>query len=143
MLITYALLTGLFLSFLLNSVAPCRGTAPLKRQSSRSGSSFLHLVVFRQQYSQCKVDTFICFVLIGFFYFSLLPSARSPSPPLGSLQRGQAVLDYDAKNRQELSLMAHEVVNVYELSPREDDFLLGERGDRAGRVPRAYIRIIS
>jgi len=52
------------------------------------------------------------------------------------------VLDYDAKNRQELSLMAHEVLNIYELSPLEEDFVLGERGDRVGKVPRAYIRII-
>lgn len=59
------------------------------------------------------------------------------------LKRGQAVLDYDAKNRQELSLMAHEVLNIYELSPLEEDFVLGERGDRVGKVPRAYIRIIS
>lgn len=58
------------------------------------------------------------------------------------LKRGQAVLDYDAKNRQELSLMAHEVLNIYELSPLEEDFVLGERGDRVGKVPRAYIRII-
>jgi len=58
------------------------------------------------------------------------------------LKRGQAVLDYDAKSRQELSLMAHEVLNIYELSPLEEDFVLGERGDRVGKVPRAYIRII-
>jgi len=38
--------------------------------------------------------------------------------------------------------MVHEVLNIYELSPLEEDFVLGERGDRVGKVPRAYIRII-
>ena len=29
-----------------------------------------------------------------------------------------------------------QVLNIYELSPLEDDFVLGERGDRVGKVPR-------
>ena len=29
-----------------------------------------------------------------------------------------------------------QVLNIYELSPLEEDFVLGERGDRVGKVPR-------
>merc|ERR1712038_95695 len=57
------------------------------------------------------------FSVLFFISFSLIPTRNSPSPPPNMLKRGQAVLDYDAKNRQELSLMAHEVLNIYELSP--------------------------
>jgi len=52
-------------------------------------------------------------------------------------------LDYDAKGPDELSLMAHEVLNVYDREPRDEDFLLAERGQKTGSVPRAYIKIIS
>lgn len=82
----------------------------------------------------------LCFFVL--FFLSLFPLPCSPSTPPNTMQRGQAVLDYDAKNREELSLMAHEVINVYELEPVEEDFLLGERRERVGKVPRAYIRII-
>lgn len=58
------------------------------------------------------------------------------------MQRGQAVMDYDAKSRKELSLMAHEVINIWELTPPDPDYLLGETGDRMGKVPRVYIRLI-
>jgi len=39
--------------------------------------------------------------------------------------------------------MIHEVLNIYELDPPEEEFLLGERETRRGKVPRAYIKIIS
>jgi len=39
--------------------------------------------------------------------------------------------------------MAHEVLNIYELTPEEEDFVMGERLNKTGRVPRAYIKLIS
>jgi len=74
--------------------------------------------------------------------FSFLPPT-SPPPPLDTLRRGQAVLDYDGQSVEELSLMVHEVLNIYELAPPEEDFVLGERENRTGKVPRAYVKIIS
>jgi len=72
----------------------------------------------------------------------MYPLSSSPPPPTNKLKRGQVVLDYDAETREELSLMAHEVLNVYELDPKDEDFLVGERENRTGKIPRAYIRII-
>jgi len=71
------------------------------------------------------------------------PFSTSPPPPYTELRRGQAVLDYDGTSPEELSLMIHEVLNIYELDPPEEEFLLGERDTRRGKVPRAYIKIIS
>ena len=34
------------------------------------------------------------------------------------------------------ALNIEQVLNIYELSPLEEDFVLGERGDRVGKVPR-------
>jgi len=74
----------------------------------------------------------------------LTPPSTSPLPAHNTtLMRGQALLDYDAKGPDELSLMAHEVLNVYDREPRDEDFLLAERGQKTGSVPRAYIKIIS
>jgi len=62
-------------------------------------------------------------------------------PPALCLMRGQAILDYDSNSPEELSLMAHEVLNIYELEDQQ--YLLGERENKVGKVPRSYIKIIS
>jgi len=76
-------------------------------------------------------------------YLPPTPLSTSPPPPYTALRRGQVVLDYDGETPEELSLMIHEVLNIYELDPPDEEFLLGERETRRGRVPRAYIKIIS
>jgi len=94
---------------------------------------------------------FSCSFLVLFSYFVCFPTSyippppfsTSPPPPYTELRRGQAVLDYDGTTPEELSLMIHEVLNIYELDPPEEEFLLGERETRRGKVPRAYIKIIS
>ena len=35
-----------------------------------------------------------------------------------------------------IDFLFNQVLNIYELSPLEEDFVLGERGDRVGKVPR-------
>lgn len=82
------------------------------------------------------------FVLLFLFIFYLL-SLSPPHPVPNNPQRGQALLDYDAESPEELSLMAHEVLNIYELTPEEEQFVMGERANKTGRVPRAYIKLIS
>jgi len=67
----------------------------------------------------------------------------SPTPLTQTPKRGQVLLDYDSESPEELSLMAHEVLNIYELTPEEEDFVMGERLNKTGRVPRAYIKLIS
>ncbi|XP_023340164.1 endophilin-B1 isoform X2 [Eurytemora carolleeae] len=73
----------------------------------------------------------------------LTPPSTSPLPQDLKLQRGQVLLDYDANGPDELSLLAHEVLNVYELDPESEDFLVAERGTKVGKIPRAYVKIIS
>jgi len=96
---------------------------------------------------------FFCFIICFIYFFSLSPppftsfptssSLPCAAPVNASLRRGQVLLDYDAESPEELSLMAHEVLNIYEICPTDEDYLLGERGSRCGRVPRAYIKLIS
>jgi len=74
----------------------------------------------------------------------LTPPSLSPVPTNRPVMRAQVLLDYDATCREELSLMVHEVLNVYELEPFHEDYLLGERSiNQIGRIPRAYVKIIS
>ena len=40
------------------------------------------------------------------------------------------------KNLSYETIFLEQVLNIYELSPLEEDFVLGERGDRVGKVPR-------
>jgi len=77
--------------------------------------------------------------IISYFDLSISPHHTLPQNP----KRGQVLLDYDAESPEELSLMAHEVLNIYELTPEEEQFVIGERINKTGRVPRAYVKLIS
>jgi len=51
-------------------------------------------------------------------------------------RRAKVLYDYDADNIGELSLLADEVITVYQL---DDDTMMGERNGKKGKVPVAYI----
>jgi len=112
----------------------------LKETSQMSQVLILHISLLFS--SSLQVYFLILFVCPS-SYIPPPPFSTSPPPPYTELRRGQAVLDYDGTSPEELSLMIHEVLNIYELDPPEEEFLLGERDTRRGKVPRAYIKIIS
>lgn len=76
-------------------------------------------------------------------------TGADPNAPLHSngfsssfdVQRARVTYDYDAKDSSELSLKANEVIAVQEMM--DDDYLLGEKGSQRGKVPRAFLEIIS
>lgn len=51
--------------------------------------------------------------------------------------------DYDAKDASELSLLFDEVITVREVPGMESDYVLGERGTKKGKVPKAFLEIMS
>lgn len=58
-------------------------------------------------------------------------------------QRARVLCDYDAKDATELSLMADEVILVHEISEDEQDYLMGERGNQKGKVPKAFLEMLT
>ncbi|XP_059093137.1 endophilin-B2-like isoform X2 [Tigriopus californicus] len=66
----------------------------------------------------------------------------SPIPISRPRSRCQVVRDYDALQSDEMSMMAHEVLNVLECDPVEEEWILVERGNKFGRVPRRMVRYI-
>ncbi|GLV37844.1 Endophilin B [Carabus blaptoides fortunei] len=60
------------------------------------------------------------------------------------IKRARVLYDYDAKDATELSLMADEVISVQDLANLyDDDYLLGQRGNQHGKVPKAFLEIIA
>ncbi|XP_042228185.1 endophilin-B1-like isoform X2 [Homarus americanus] len=57
----------------------------------------------------------------------------------GSWRRAKVVCDYDATNRDEMSLMMNEVVLYCEKTGQASDFVIAKRGNQKGRVPSAYL----
>ncbi|XP_071449685.1 endophilin-B1 isoform X2 [Hetaerina americana] len=75
-------------------------------------------------------------------------SAGGPSPTDGTAKdlrkRARVLYDYVAKDSTELSLMANEVIVIVEEEYEpEPDYALGERGSHRGKVPKAYLEMIS
>lgn len=68
-----------------------------------------------------------------------------PSDPADNLPRHRArvLYDYDAKDASELSLLFDEVITVREVPGMEADYVLGERGTKKGKVPKAFLEIMS
>ncbi|KAJ9583641.1 hypothetical protein L9F63_022022, partial [Diploptera punctata] len=61
-------------------------------------------------------------------------------------QRARVLYDYDAKDATELSLMADEVITVHEIEDAADgaeDYLMGERGNQKGKVPKAFLEVLT
>ncbi|XP_046399741.1 endophilin-B1 isoform X2 [Ischnura elegans] len=75
-------------------------------------------------------------------------SAGGLSPTEGSAKdlrkRARVLFNYEAKDSSELSLVSNEVIVIveeeYELEP---DYAICERGSMKGKVPRAYLEILS
>ncbi|XP_023722658.1 endophilin-B1 isoform X1 [Cryptotermes secundus] len=60
-------------------------------------------------------------------------------------QRARVLYDYDAKDSTELSLMADEVIIVHEILEADgaEDYLIGERGNQKGKVPKAFLELLT
>lgn len=56
--------------------------------------------------------------------------------------RAKVLCGYDARNSQEISLIADEIINVETISDNEKDYITAIRGDQRGRVPLAYLEIL-
>lgn len=60
------------------------------------------------------------------------------------LQRARVLYDYDAKDVTELTLIADEIVTVEEMPNKMDeDYFIGRRGQQTGKVPKAFVELIS
>ncbi|XP_011505352.1 PREDICTED: endophilin-B1 [Ceratosolen solmsi marchali] len=57
-------------------------------------------------------------------------------------QQARVVFDYKAKNGDELSVLQDEVIRITKI-PEDDDFILGFQGNQCGRVPKAFLEILS
>jgi endophilin-B len=87
----------------------------------------------------------------GRFYFAdnLLASDLTsptdqlpPKLPIGK-KRARVLFDYEARNANELSLVANEVLIVSQQKELDMDWMMGERGATKGKVPVAYLEILS
>ncbi|GLH04776.1 Endophilin-A [Gryllus bimaculatus] len=77
-------------------------------------------------------------------YQPLVPqSTDSGTTVQNGLQRARVLCDYDAKDATELSLMVDEVILVHEISEDEQDYLMGERGNQKGKVPKAFLEMLA
>lgn len=57
-------------------------------------------------------------------------------------QRAKVLCGYDARNPQEISLIADEIITIEKISETENDYVLAHRGDQVGRVPLAYVEVL-
>ncbi|XP_044750736.1 endophilin-B1 isoform X2 [Coccinella septempunctata] len=68
----------------------------------------------------------------------------SSGNPKENFQMAKVLYNYEPKDSSELKLYANEVIKVTEISGKtDDDYMLGEKGQQKGKVPRAYVEIIS
>ncbi|CAH3021499.1 unnamed protein product [Porites evermanni] len=76
-----------------------------------------------------------------------IDSSRSLDPntvPRPALTRKAKVLyDYDAADKNELSLLADEVITVYSAPGLDSDWMIGERGSQRGKVPLTYLELLN
>jgi len=70
----------------------------------------------------------------------VLPSA--PSFNDSSAKRAKVLHDYDASDRTELSLLADEIVTVYQSDELNDDWIMAERGNQKGKVPVIFLEML-
>jgi len=68
-------------------------------------------------------------------------SVNSPPPyEKCQLKSARVLYDYDASDQSELSLLADEVIEVYETE--NPDWLIGKRGSKKGKVPSSYLTMV-
>ncbi|XP_063792567.1 endophilin-B2 isoform X6 [Pseudophryne corroboree] len=64
-------------------------------------------------------------------------------PPASGTRKARALYDYEAADSSELALMADELITVYSLPGMDPDWLIGERGNKKGKVPVTYLELLS
>ncbi|CAK8697983.1 endophilin-B1-like [Clavelina lepadiformis] len=87
--------------------------------------------------------------------FSRAVSGGRSSVPLGNItgvtsatlssskKRARVLYDYDAADTTELSLLADEIILVYEAPGLVSDWMMGQRGTSSGKVPTSYLSILN
>ena len=89
----------------------------------------------------------------SFLTFSLAPGNGEATPAAAggdasgvtpkmsnSKKKARVLYDYDAKDPNELSLLADEIITV--ISESENDYVVAERGSKRGKVPSIYLEIL-
>ncbi|KAE8583085.1 hypothetical protein XENTR_v10020420 [Xenopus tropicalis] len=64
-------------------------------------------------------------------------------PPVSGTRKARVLYDYEAADSKELSLSADELITVYSLPGLDPDWLIGERGNKKGKVPVTYLELLS
>lgn len=65
------------------------------------------------------------------------------APPASGTQKARVLYDYEAADSSELALLADELITVYSLPGMDPDWLIGERGNKKGKVPVTYLELLS
>ncbi|XP_069870909.1 endophilin-B2 isoform X6 [Dipodomys merriami] len=80
---------------------------------------------------------------------SLAPAGEAPlcleevAPPASGTRKARVLYDYEAADSSELALLADELITVYSLPGMDPDWLIGERGNKKGKVPVTYLELLS
>lgn len=64
-------------------------------------------------------------------------------PPASGTRKARVLYDYEAADSSELSLLSDEMITVYSLPGMDPDWLIGERGNKKGKVPVTYLELLS
>nr|XP_055174644.1 endophilin-B2 isoform X1 [Nyctereutes procyonoides] len=65
------------------------------------------------------------------------------TPPASGTRKARVLYDYEAADSSELALLADELITVYSLPGMDPDWLIGERGNKKGKVPVTYLELLS
>ncbi|XP_058999380.1 endophilin-B2 isoform X7 [Mustela lutreola] len=65
------------------------------------------------------------------------------NPPASGTRKARVLYDYEAADSSELALLADELITVYSLPGMDPDWLIGERGNKKGKVPVTYLELLS
>ncbi|XP_055255309.1 endophilin-B2 isoform X3 [Moschus berezovskii] len=65
------------------------------------------------------------------------------APPASGTRKARVLYDYEAADSSELALLADELITVYSLPGMDPDWLIGERGNKKGKVPVTYLELLS
>ncbi|XP_072344887.1 endophilin-B2-like isoform X6 [Scyliorhinus torazame] len=64
-------------------------------------------------------------------------------PPSSGTRKARVLYDYDAADSSELELLADELITVYSLPGMDSDWLMGEKGNKKGKVPVTYLELLN
>uniref|UniRef100_A0A8C5R3Z5 Endophilin-B2 n=1 Tax=Leptobrachium leishanense TaxID=445787 RepID=A0A8C5R3Z5_9ANUR len=63
--------------------------------------------------------------------------------PASGTRKARVLYDYDPADSSELALASDELITVYSLPGMDPDWLVGERGNKKGKVPVTYLELLS